>query len=113
MREYEHIKNYVELKGDIALIHINRAGVEQLAIVDREDLPYIGKITKNRLNIDTNGFIQHRTKVRGEWQVFQLHRKIAGAFDWEEVGFYNGNKLDLRKKNLYYKFDGQLRPVQL
>jgi hypothetical protein len=109
--EWKNVKNFVELKGDVALIHINRAGVEQIAIVDREDLPLIGKVAKNRLNLDTNGFVQHKTKAGGTWSVFQLHRVIAGAFDWEEVGFYNGNRLDLRKKNLFFKYNGQTKAV--
>ncbi|MGG3561607.1 hypothetical protein ABES03_08385 [Neobacillus rhizosphaerae] len=110
-KNFKNIKNFVELKGDVALIHINRAGFEHIAIVDREDLTLIDLSVKNRLNIDTNGYVQHKEMINGTYKVFQLHRKIAGAFDWEEIGFYNGNKLDLRKKNLFYKFDGKIRSV--
>lgn len=94
------LKNRVEIKDDIALIYINRAGVEQIAIVDAEDLPYIESRVQNRLNIDSGGYVQHRKKVNGEYEVFQLHRELYNAFDWETVGFKNGNKLDLRKENL-------------
>ncbi|MEH7116951.1 hypothetical protein V7128_05920 [Neobacillus vireti] len=111
MNRFKNIKNFVELKGDVALIHINRAGFEHIAIVDREDLPLIDKVVKNRLNIDTNGYVQHKKQVYGEYYVFQLHRKIAGAFDWETVGFKNGNKLDLRKKNLYYEYEGKIKDI--
>jgi hypothetical protein len=103
MYQVKNIKNRVEIKDDIALIYINRAGAEHIAVVDAEDLPYIDSITKNRLNLDSNGYVQHRTKVNGEWKVWQLHRRLLSAFDWETVSFKNNNKLDNRWKNLQGK----------
>jgi hypothetical protein len=109
---FKNIKNFVEVKDDVAIIHVNRAGFEHLVLVDKEDLSLINHIVKNRLNIDTNGYVQHRKMVNGEWRVFQLHRKIAGAFNYETVGFKNGNKLDLRKENLFFTDDnGKTYPV--
>jgi hypothetical protein len=99
------MKNKVEIKGDVALIHVKRAGYDHIVIVDKADLPYIEKISKNRLNIDSNGYVQHKQLVDGRWEVFQLHRKLYGAFDWETVSFKNGNKLDLRWSNLQGKLN--------
>lgn len=95
------MKNKVEIHGDIALIHINRAGVTQIAIMDSKFYcPYIQKLATHTLTLDSNGFVQHKKKVNGKWEVFQVHREIVGAFSWERVGFRNGNKLDLRHDNL-------------
>jgi hypothetical protein len=100
--EIKNIKNKVEIKDDVALISVNRAGAEQFVIVDSIDLPRIDKVVKNRLNIDTTGYVQHRQMVNGVWEVFQLHRFLAFADDSELVGFRNGNKLDLRFRNLIW-----------
>lgn len=97
------MKNPIEIKDDIVLVHINSRGINEIAILDRADY-YLMKIlgvVQNRLNIDTAGFVQHRKKVNGEYNVFQLHRVIANAFETDRVGFRNGNKLDLRRKNLF------------
>jgi hypothetical protein len=108
----KNIKNLVEIKGDIALIHINRKGYSRYAIIDADDLKFVDGLVKNRLNIDSNGYVQHRTKEGGSWSVFQLHREIAGAYPSETVGFKNGNKLDMRKKNMFYKTPlGNIYPV--
>jgi hypothetical protein len=103
MYQTKNLKNKVEVKGDVALIHVRRAGYDHIVIVDKEDLPYIDGMVKNRLNIDSNGYVQHKQMVNGEWKTFQLHRKILSAFDWETVSFKNGNKLDLRWSNLQGK----------
>lgn len=105
MYEVKNIKNKIEYHGDIALIHITRSGFDHIAIVDADMVPYIDKHVKNRFNIDTNGQVQHKQMVNGEYQVFQLHRLIADAFDWETISFKNGNKLDLRYDNLVSSFD--------
>jgi len=107
------LKNKVEYKGDIALIHVNSKGTEQIVIVDIEDLPFISRICKNKLNIDSSGFVQHRKMKEGKWEVTQLHRLVSLAFPWEIVGFKNGNKLDCRKENLLVKdtLDNEIRPL--
>jgi phage pi2 protein 07 len=106
------IKNTVEVKDNVALIHINRAGKTQYAIIDADDLKYVKNITKNRLNIDSGGYVQHRTKKGGRWSVFQLHREIAGAFPTETILFKNNNPLDMRKSNMLYKTpEGKIYPV--
>lgn len=102
MGKFSNIKNKVEVHGDIALIHVNRKGYEHMVIVDREDLHTINDAVSNRLNIDSRGFVQHRRMVNGKWKVFQLHREIMLTLPEVKVGFANGNKLDLRKENLYY-----------
>lgn len=100
----KNLKNTVEIKGDVALIHINRKGYTRYLVVDTAMLPYIDKMVTNRLNADSGGFIQHRTKSGGKWKVFQLHRAIIDAFEWEKVTFKNGNKLDCRTSNLVTKY---------
>lgn len=93
------IKNHIEIKGDIALIHINRGGQTHYAIIDIEDLALL-KPFQNRLSLDTQGAVQHRTKQGGEWEVHQLHRVIVGIDSEYIVRHKNGNKLDCRKRNL-------------
>lgn len=97
------LKNKVEIKDDIAIIHVTRKGYDRYVIVDAEELSSIERVVKNRLNIDSNGFVQHKQMIDGVWDVFQLHRFIAGAVHFTTVGFRNGNKLDLRKSNLIMK----------
>ena len=94
------ITNKVEIHGDVAFIYITRAGVEHIAIVNASDLRFIDKHAKVKLTLDSGGYVQHKQKVNGKWEVFQLHRLLAGAFTWERVSFLNGNKLDLRISNL-------------
>jgi hypothetical protein len=106
------IKNTVEVKDNVALIHINRAGKTQYAIIDADDLKFVENISKNRLNIDTGGYVQHRTKEGGVWKTFQLHRELTGAFPSETILFKNNNPLDMRKSNMLYKTAmGNIYPV--
>lgn len=94
------LKNKVEIKDDVALIHVKRAGYDHIVLVDAQDLPFLSSRVHNRLNIDSNGYVQHKRKVNGKYEVFQLHRLIHLAFDNETVRFKNGNRLDLRSSNL-------------
>jgi hypothetical protein len=99
------IKNKVEIQGDIALIHITRKGYDRYLIIDVEDLPRIEGLAKNRLNIDSAGYVQHKTKEGGSYAVTQIHRYVVDAFDWVKVCHKNGNRLDCRKSNLVSKID--------
>jgi hypothetical protein len=99
------LKNKVEIKGDIALIHVTRKGYDRYVIVDIDDLGRLERAAKNRLNIDSGGYVQHKSKEGGSWSVFQIHRLITDAFPWETVKHKNGNRLDCRKSNLETKFD--------
>lgn len=99
------LKNKVEIKDDIALIHVSRNGFDNIVIIDAEDLPMLERRYENRLNLDTAGYVQHRRKRNGEYEVEQLHRALMVAFDWETVSHKNGNKLDCRKSNLETNLD--------
>lgn len=97
------IKNKVEIKGDIALIHIESKGKTVFAIVDREDIKLIGDRYKNKLNVDSNGAVQLRNVSDGKYTVKQLHHAIIGIEGSKvKVTFKNGNRLDCRKRNLSF-----------
>lgn len=96
------MKNKYEIKDDVVMIYVNRKGYEHIVLIDKEDLGRLEMHFKNKLNIDTNGYVQHRYKENGQWYVKQVHRFLSLAFPWETIKFRNGNRLDLRKKNLYY-----------
>jgi hypothetical protein len=99
------IKNKVEIKGDIALIHIESKGKTVFAIVDREDIKILGDRYKNKLNVDSHGAVQLRTVADGKYTVQQLHHFIIGLDGSKvKVTFKNGNKLDCRKRNLSFTF---------
>lgn len=97
------LKNKVEIEGSVALIHVKRKGFDNIVLVDLIDLPRIELVVKNRLNIDTNGYVQHKKKTGDSYEVFQLHRFIAFAQDDDIIRFKNGNRLDLRFDNLIWK----------
>lgn len=100
------IKNHIEIKGDVALIHINSKGKTVYAMIDIEDLSLL-KPFHNRLTLDSQGAVQHRVRENGSWEngVHQLHRLIVGIHsDFIRVGFKNGNKLDCRKQNLRIEY---------
>lgn len=108
------MKNFVEIKEDVAIIHVNHKGYDHLVLVDKQDLPFIERLGDNRLNLDSGGYVQHRRMENGQWIVKQLHRHIAMAFPSEKVCFKNGNRLDLRKANLFYMdYDGNTYDMPL
>lgn len=95
------IKNKIEFKGDIALIHIQQRGKTVFAIMDKEDVEPLNKSYKNKLNVDSNGAVQLRTKVNGKYEVVQLHHFVIGLDgSLVDTTFKNGNRLDCRKQNL-------------
>ena len=95
------LKNNFEIHGDVTIIYVWSKGEYKIVLVDTEDLKLIQRKCTNKLNIDSNGAVQHRKMVDGVLQSDMLHRIVFLASQYETVFHVNGNKLDCRKENLY------------
>ena len=78
--------------------YIPLTGTDKKAIVDDED--YL-RVSKNKWQIQSNGYARRTIKVKGVYKGLLLHRFILDIKDGKVwVDHSNQNKLDCRKSNI-------------